>query len=286
MPAMLAPDRGLSLGPFLFPADVVVLVLAVAAATLAGGALRRRGHLAADGPLWWVLLAALLVSRVAFVLAHHAQYAGAPWSALDIRDRGFDRWTGLVVFVAGTLWLFWHRPPMRTTLAVTAGAGLATWLVATVALMQLAAATRRPLPALTLHDLQGRPVPLQHLVGRPLVINLWATWCGPCRREMPVLVRAQQRDRGVTFAFVDQGEAPDTIRAFLQRLPARPSHLLLDDGRDLARHFDVRGYPTTLFVDSQGRVRDIHVGVLSPATLADALQRIRPPAPSTPGETQ
>jgi thiol-disulfide isomerase/thioredoxin len=71
-----------------------------------------------------------------------------------------------------------------------------------------------PLPALQVADLQGDRIDLQQFRGKPLVLNLWATWCGPCRREMPVLATAQQAHDDVQFVFLNQGETLDEVQGF------------------------------------------------------------------------
>jgi thiol-disulfide isomerase/thioredoxin len=107
-----------------------------------------------------------------------------------------------------------------------------------------------------------------------MVINLWATWCPPCRAEMPMLVQASHAMPGVRFVFVDQGEPAATVQAFLERETLSPQHMLLDADNVLSRDYRVLGYPTTLFVDADGRLRDTQVGPLSRATLENHLLRI------------
>ncbi len=70
------------------------------------------------------------------------------------------------------------------------------------------------IPDISVRDIDGQPVSLQDLAGKPLVINLWATWCPPCRREMPVLAAAQQANPDVRFVFVNQGEGQLLVEKF------------------------------------------------------------------------
>jgi thiol-disulfide isomerase/thioredoxin len=111
------------------------------------------------------------------------------------------------------------------------------------------------------------------------VINLWATWCVPCRREMPVLVEAQRTMPQVRFVFADQGESAGAVKQFLQAQPLTLQHVLIDENLQLSNYYNVRGYPTTLFIDARGRLRDTHIGELSRATLAERLQRIEADLP-------
>lgn len=275
-------DKGVALGPLLFPTPVLVLAAALIVALAVAGALHRRGKADAQTALWSSLALALLAARMAFILRRWPQYQATPWSMLNIRDGGFMAWPGIVVLVLSVALVFWRRSRLRLPLAAASLSGLSVWLLATLAVTQLSAASQRPLPDLTLHDLKGATQPLRH-AGTPMVVNLWATWCPPCRREMPMLVQAEARMPGVHFVFVDQAESPATVHAYLRTLPRMPRHVLIDDGQHLARHFTLRGTPTTLFVDARGIVRDIHVGELSAATLADGLSYVTPSAPARSG---
>lgn len=164
-------------------------------------------------------------------------------------------------------------------LTLAAGAGLLFWsfTAGTVALIERQA---RGLPALSLPTLSEASVPLSGLAqGQPMVINLWATWCPPCVREMPVLAEAQQRYPEIRFVFVNQGEPPETIRRFLQNHGLRLEHVLLDTRGELARAVGSHGLPTTLFYNARGQQVASHMGALSQATLARGLERLRPATP-------
>ncbi|MBN0545244.1 TlpA family protein disulfide reductase, partial [Pseudomonas aeruginosa] len=105
--------------------------------------------------------------------------------------------------------------------------GLAFWLLGSLGLGIYERGTR--LPELSLRNAAGESVQLADFRGRPLVINLWASWCPPCRREMPVLQQAQAENPDVVFLFANQGESAETVRHFLQGENLRLDNLLFDN---------------------------------------------------------
>ena len=105
-----------------------------------------------------------------------------------------------------------------------------------------------------------------------MVINLWATWCPPCRREMPVLQKAQTQNQDVTFLFVNQGESMQSVSTFLETQGLNLNNVLFDSGGQLGQKVDSMALPTTLFYSPQGRLLSSHLGELSEASLARALE--------------
>jgi len=114
-----------------------------------------------------------------------------------------------------------------------------------------------PAPELVLEDMDDNPVDLASLRGNVVVINFWATWCPPCRREMPSLERMHQEigAQGVSVLAVNVGEDFETVFGFLGAVDPSPTFpVLFDrDGAALQR-WGVRGLPTTFIVDAAGRV--------------------------------
>ena len=124
-------------------------------------------------------------------------------------------------------------------------------------------------------DMYGQKIRFADLRGKVVVVNLWATWCPPCRREMPVLDAARRREPGIRFVFVNQGEGAGEVARFLagQRFDTRD--VLLDGGGRLGALVGSRALPTTLFYGADGRLLGTHLGELSDASLAQALEALR-----------
>ena len=124
-------------------------------------------------------------------------------------------------------------------------------------------------PDFALKDLDGRSRPISDWDGKALVINFWATWCAPCRREIPLLNRIAHDylAQGVTVIGVAVDFADD-VRAFSKDFPIRyPLLIGEEDGLETARAFGVQtmAFPFTAFTDSQGRMLALHMGELHAA---------------------
>lgn len=274
----------MNLGPLALSSGLLALLFGVIAALATAGFLHRRGYVDTGNPLFLILGLGLLGARLAYVAGWWPQYAQQPLSILNIRDHGFDPLAGTLGVIVAALLVGWRRPALRRPLAASVVTGIAATGFAGLLACKLTAQAQAPLPALQLGDLDGRAVDVESLRGQPTVINLWATWCGPCRREMPVLAEAQRTMPQVRFVFADQGESAATVRQFLQAQQLTLQHVLTDENLQLSNYYNVRGYPTTLFIDARGRLRDTHMGELSRATLADRLQRIEADLPPSPAE--
>ncbi len=271
---MLPP---LTIGPLMMPPGLWLLVLmAVAAAIGMRLADVRRGERHEDNEtlIFWVVLGGLLAARVGFVALQFADYRVEPWSMLNLRDGGWHPGFGLVG-AAVALWLVQRRRRERTrALNLGAAGAMAVMLIAFGAARWMDPGTSTPLPDLQLSFHDGATRPLRD--ARPQVINLWATWCPPCRREMAVLVAAARAHPDVRFVFANQGEDAGTVAEFLREQHIPPESLALDPAASLSDALGVRGYPTTLFVDAEGRIVERRVGELSRASLSARLRDLRP----------
>ena len=128
--------------------------------------------------------------------------------------------------------------------------------------------TDQPAPEVTLHRLDGTPVALSALSeDRLTLVNLWASWCPPCRREMPVLEQGQSDYPGVRFVYANQGESAEIIRGYLLEEGLRLDNVVSDPHSDLARALGGSGLPTTVLIGRDGTLVNSHVGPLSRASL-------------------
>ncbi|MEP6693726.1 MAG: TlpA disulfide reductase family protein, partial [Chloroflexota bacterium] len=107
---------------------------------------------------------------------------------------------------------------------------------------------------------KGELTDLESLRGRPVVINFWATWCVPCREEMPALDRVAAARDDVAFLAVNLQEDADSVLAFFERVGLRTLQPILDPEGRTARRYLVLSLPTTFFIDAQGTIRHIEIG--------------------------
>jgi thiol-disulfide isomerase/thioredoxin len=131
-------------------------------------------------------------------------------------------------------------------------------------------------PAVNVVDLNGNAQPLARHDGKPMVVNLWASWCGPCRAEMPVLAEAQRDFTGVNISFINQGESEAAVNDFVTQGNLSLRNLARDPSLAVARAVGARAFPTTLFYDGTGKLLAVHLGPFSRATLEQALETLYP----------
>lgn len=138
----------------------------------------------------------------------------------------------------------------------------------------------KPAPAFTLRSLHtGEEVSLASLKGRPVVLNFWASWCGPCITEHPVLEwGAQEFGQDAHFYGVVFEDTDDNARAFLRR-HGESFPQLVDPRSRVAVDYGVAGVPETYFIDAEGIIRGKHVGPIDPDRLTRAVGELRGAAP-------
>lgn len=215
-----------------------------------------------------LILAWLVGARAGHILLNLDSYSAAPLEVLKVWQPGYH---GLWGLAAGLLWTAWT---LRTRLLAMGGAMA---LLVAASTLWLVLVTLAPLgndfavhtlPEVTLEDVEGNEVYLPSLAESSdlIIVNLWATWCPPCRREMPLLEEAAQRD-GVSVVVANQGEDLLPMVRYLDEQQLIFRYALRDPRQQLMALFDAPGLPTTVLFDGQGNTLDVHVGELTRAHL-------------------
>lgn len=133
-------------------------------------------------------------------------------------------------------------------------------------------------PSFQLTDIDGQSVSLSDFQGEPVLLNFWATWCGPCRMEMPYIQEVHNRwsEQGLVVLAVNIGESLTTVEGFIQDY-SLSFPVLLDLEGNVAERYNIRGIPATYFIDSGGVIRDIQIGAFrSVAEIENILSMIFP----------
>ena len=260
-----------NLGPLAIPMNLALLYGAFFIAWFSGWLIGKKRGANPESALFNMLLIGAVIARAAFVLQYSEQYDSF-LQIIDIRDGGFLLLPGLIAAILVGMYKAWRQAPLRMPLGIGVCIGLVIW-GASISVMS-ALQSSQQIPNITVRDIKGDSLSLQDLAGKPLVINLWATWCPPCRREMPVLAAAQQANPEIRFVFVNQGEGQELVEKFLIQQQLGLRNNLLDTGGRVGQAVGSLSLPTTLFYSADGLLKNNHLGELSHASLKHALRHI------------
>ncbi|MDO8827528.1 TlpA disulfide reductase family protein [Methylophaga sp.] len=262
----------INIGPFAIPLEPLLLFGSGLFGILVASFLARKKEGSVTDPLLMMLLFGLVIGRIVFVIRFADQYDSF-WRMLDFRDRGVDWVSGMIAMVLFLLWQIKRLPQQRIALF---GGALSILLFFSVTSFMLNAG-REPtlIPDVSLERLDGEQVSLNQFAGENVtVVNLWASWCPPCQREMPAFEKSQQQYADIRFVMLNQQESAETIEQFLTDNKLTFDHVLLDKTGKVADIFNAYGLPVTLFFDQQGMLVESHMGEVSAASLSATLQRL------------
>jgi peroxiredoxin len=173
----------------------------------------------------------------------------------------------VIVLVAGSLFVAATRASPDSGAAVTP--------VAVAALPDSAPLPDHPAPDFALPQLDGTPLELRDLRGQVVLINVWATWCPPCRAEMPAIQQAyaEYRDRGFIVLAINQREDADAITSFLEQHQLTFPILLDRDGQASAA-YQASALPSSFFVDRRGVIRAVYRGPMPSGVIAGTVEHL------------
>jgi thiol-disulfide isomerase/thioredoxin len=153
---------------------------------------------------------------------------------------------------------------------------LRTLLVAAfLATPALAVAPAGPAPKFQLTSMAGKPVNLDQFKGQVVMLNFWASWCGPCRAEMPILEKLHTKYKPMGFAMIGVNVEPDSAEA-AKWLKATPVTfpILFDTKSEVSKLYSVQSMPSTVIIDRKGNLRWLHRGY-KPGDENEYLNQIR-----------
>jgi thiol-disulfide isomerase/thioredoxin len=267
-------DGTWSIGPLMIAADRALAVAAMWIFLAIGMLIARRTKAPAERAAGVALLAGVVAARLGFVAQHFSAFRAEPWSIIAIWQGGFAPTIGVAGAATAVLVVLGRQ---RAT-ALLLGA-LVVLSLGHAGLTAAFAPEPRPLPrGLTVYNLGGAPVAIDTMRGKPFVLNLWATWCGPCRREMPMIIDVA-RQSNIPVLLINQREDRAAVRRFLTSEGLGGDAIALDPGGHVAVATMAGGYPTTLFVDSAGGIVHRHTGEISRASLMAAINDLEGSTP-------
>lgn len=194
--------------------------------------------------------------------ADHSVQENSETPAL-LKSRGF--WITLIVLV---LILGWNWIAFSRSLLQTAQNGASA--------LEPAPVKGHPAPPFELVTLDEETLRLSDLKGKPVILNFWATWCGPCRAEFPEFQDASVDNAGrliiigINNTSTDRAEAvPDFLAEFGVTFP-----IALDETGEVGDLYQIRGLPTTIFIDSNGIVNEVFTGPLNQAYIESKISEL------------
>lgn len=264
-----------SFGPFAMGMLQFIFILAVVITMLVAWLVSKRYKISVGDSVFHVLAVGILVARVSFVVRYFEIYAEAPWQIINIRDGGFDLWAGVLGGILMAAWEISRNRKIWQPLAIACVSGVIAY-AAMSGYHEYRYGGELFVPNVQVQTLDDRSVYLnREYLGKPMVVNLWATWCPPCVREMPLLQDAQEKWPDVAIVTVSQGDSKQQVLDFVAEQGLNLDDMLLDHTNRLSNEIGSFALPTTLFFNAEGMLIDTHVGEFSPARLQQAIERIR-----------
>lgn len=262
----------LAVGPFAFDPQRVAAIVGIIIFLAVGSLLSRYRPRLTSWTTGTVIIG-LIGSRLGHVAYHLASFAEEPWRIFAVWQGGFSFVGAAIGVIIGIVWLAASSLRDIAWGAVAIAAGFFGWLV----ISTLTSSTVAPMapPELFQSLNADKSVVIAERNGRPLIINLWATWCPPCRREMPMLAEMARQNPDVDFIFANQGENRQAIENYLRSADIKLDTILLDPFLALSRHYGAQGLPATLMLRPDGTLATSHLGEISKEILSEAVSDLK-----------
>jgi thiol-disulfide isomerase/thioredoxin len=257
------------IGPLAFSADRLLAITFISLFILLSWLLQRRQPASVQIPASGAILAGLIIARLIHVILNADSYQQEPWSILAIWQGGFHLPAGL----AGSIGYILLKSRASRTGVLLGAASLLLWSLCLMAQHALQPRERPLPPGLSVTSLTGTRLELDNLSQEAFVINLWASWCGPCRRELKRIDEVGSQSR-LAVIMINQGEDVETVRRFLVREGLSTDRIFLDPASSLSSTLGSSALPVTLFIAPGGIIRKVHTGEISRAELVRQIRAL------------
>ena len=276
--------EALHLGPLMLPWGLLFLFVAIIITAMIGRKVGQQAQWSADiqqrfqDSIWSSVWIGLVGARLVFIGLNLESYLASPIDMLKIQDKGFNLIGGVL---SGGIWFWWKNLAIakktKAILFLIFAVFLGTGLIIQKIMHQDTQYPNLSFPSLSLSNKdQSQVISLQQFQGQPTVVNLWASWCPSCHREMPILQQAHDQHPDIHFVMLNQGENIDTVRTYLTKNQFSFKHVLLDVKGEMPQALNSFGLPITLFFNANGQLIERHQGELSQAMLQQYLKKINP----------
>ena len=259
----------LQLGPLALAADRLAAVAAIWLFVAVGSRRLMAGDKSAAVSI--ATVGGFIAARLGYVATHIADFSDNPLDVLKVWQGGFMPFAGAA---AAALILALKGPSGRRFRLIALLVALSVGWYAADRLLTTSVQSPFVIYPARLKTLAGEDFDPASLEGRPYVINLWADWCPPCRREMPLLAEAASKHPDVAFLFANQGDLPNVAAKLPAQHGIARASVLLDDTARMSSAYG-GALPTTIFVSAAGDVRSVHAGEISRAALSDKIDLIK-----------
>lgn len=267
--------NAIAIGPFVFSNDRFIAILASAAFLLCAEFIAWRRPSAAATIRRWAMISFvvwIVTARLGFVLGNFNVFAQEPLSILALWQGGFDARSGTVGLGIAVFLGLLRKPDVVLPISFSLLIGAFTFQAAG---LMLPDETQGQIPTGLFLDMAGNEIGLASADGKPVVLNLWATWCPPCRREMPMMTSVATAREDVDFVFANQGEQEEFIQSYLRKNGLPFEGMVQDADSTLMARFGMLGLPSTLFFSPAGQLQAVHTGEISRAALVAQIRDLK-----------
>lgn len=262
--------NAVSFGPLVMDGSRFSVILAMFVFLVGTGILSKKIDERFNNWAWVTLIFTLIGARAGHVILNWASFSQEPMRIFSVWQGGFY-WLGALIGLAFSF-LFVLKNYKQCLWALTPVlAALFVWNSTNMLTNPTQALSA---PEQVFEAYQGEGFSLASAKGRPQIVNLWASWCPPCRREMPMMAEMAASNDAVDFVFANQGEGRAAIRKYLSSEELELPRLLMDQFSDLSRHYGAPGLPATLFIGADGVLKNAHLGEISREVLQEKIDRL------------